>query len=244
LYEGNEVAARGDVSAAAVGALHPLPRTVERARREIQTLRSINAHLVRQIDLLKRREAQAQHLADRDGLTGLYNGRKMHDLLARSVEDARRRNGRAGLLFIDVDGFKRVNDVHGHSCGDLLLTRVASRITARARTGDLVCRYGGDEFVVILPQLVDAASAGEVADSIRRRVALPYRLGGVDVQVTAAVGTALYPDDARTPEALMRLADQSMYREKSRCRDADEILRDAQPPARRRDDIAKPFATP
>jgi predicted signal transduction protein with EAL and GGDEF domain len=106
LYDGKEVTARGDVSAAAVSALHALPRTLLDARREIETLRSINAHLVRQIDRLKRREAQAQQLADRDGLTGLYNRRKMRDLLARSVQDARRRNGRVGLLSGAQCGFR------------------------------------------------------------------------------------------------------------------------------------------
>ncbi len=113
---------------------------------------------------------------------------------------------------------------------------VASRIAARARTGDFVCRYGGDEFLVILPRLEDASAVARVADSIRKRIAVPYRIDGVEVRVTAAVGTAIYLDEARTPEALLRLADDSMYRAKA---EAMPMLTSAEAPMRRRDDKAK-----
>jgi diguanylate cyclase (GGDEF)-like protein len=239
LYETGEVAAQQDLAAAAVSPRSNTPRTIREARHEIDTLRSINAHLVRQVASLQQREAHAQRLADRDGLTGLYNRRKMLELLESSVIDAAQRGQRVGLLFIDLDGFKEVNDEHGHAAGDKLLMTAASRIAGRARTGDFVCRYGGDEFVVILPRAADMAAVRQVAGSIAKRVALPYRLDGMELQVTAAIGVSMYPDQARGASDLMLLADESMYRAKGHGTDPSEVLRAAPPPARRRDDPAK-----
>lgn len=239
MYEGNDVVARGDVAAAPVSVSRRLPQSAQEALREIETLRSINAHLVRQVDLLKQREAQAQRLADRDGLTGLYNRRKMLELLEGSVQEAARHEAQVGLLFIDLDGFKQVNDAHGHAAGDKLLMTVAGRIAARTRTGDIACRYGGDEFVVILPRIADRSAAGQVAESIRRRVALPYRLDGIEVEVSAAIGVAIFPDQARSGEALLRFADEAMYREKSYSRDPSPPLSGGGAPFRRRDDLSR-----
>jgi diguanylate cyclase (GGDEF)-like protein len=240
LYGLGEVAELGDVAAAAVSPRSAGgPWTGREARQEIDTLRSINAHLVRQIEVLKDREAQALRLADRDGLTGLFNRRRMLELLDSAVSAASQQKQRVGLLFIDLDGFKGVNDDFGHAAGDKLLITVASRIAARARTGDFVCRYGGDEFVVILPRVADLVAARQVARSICNRVALPYRIDGVDVHVTAAIGVSIYPDEAGTAAALMHLADESMYRVKSRVADPVGVLPRVPTPARRRDDKHK-----
>ncbi len=246
LYESGKVAELGDVAAAAVSSTGgSAPRTLTDARREIDTLRSINAQLIRQIEELKEREAQAQRLADRDGLTGLYNRRKMLELLEAAIDVASQHKQRVGLLFIDLDGFKGVNDDFGHAAGDKLLNVVASRIAARARTADYVCRYGGDEFIVILPRVADLAAARKVARSICKRLALPYRVDGVDVHVTAAIGVAMYPDEAQSAAALMHLADESMYRIKSRWTSALEIHRRRPPstPTRRREDKSKKRAS-
>ncbi len=237
LYRGGEVAHREDVAASAVSAHAVPPATLTEAKSEIDTLRSINAHLVRQVAELKQSMAQAQRLADRDGLTGLYNRRKMLDLLENALSDAAQHGGRVGVLFIDLDGFKGVNDRHGHAVGDRLLTTVAARIAARARAGDCVCRYGGDEFVVILRHVADAAALRLVADSIARRVALPYRIDGTELQLTAAIGGAIYPDQAGSAAALMRLADASMYRAKAEWTDPSDVQTPA--PARRCDDPSK-----
>jgi diguanylate cyclase (GGDEF)-like protein len=181
---------------------------------EIAALRADNAQLRLELSVLKEREAQAQSLADRDGLTGLYNRRRMLELLDASILEAAGQP--VGLLFIDLNGFKAINDEYGHSAGDKVLTIVATRITARVRTGDFVCRYGGDEFVVVLPSVPDGQAVMRVADTIRERVALPYWIEGKEQHLTAAIGASMYPYDGDNAEVLLHRADQAMYRLKAR----------------------------
>jgi diguanylate cyclase (GGDEF)-like protein len=184
--------------------------------RELEALRSTNARLMRELAALKEREAQAQRLADRDGLTGLYNRRRMLELLDSAVTEALQIGNCVGLLFIDLNGFKGVNDEYGHAAGDKILIATAMRIAARVRTGDFVCRYGGDEFVVILPSVPDAAAVRRVADTIRERVALPYWVQGHEQHLTAAIGESMFPHDGSSAEELLHRADQAMYRLKAR----------------------------
>ena len=220
--------ARGGESAHGRESAH---RGAPASRDEIDTLRLINARLMREIAELKQREAQALQLADRDGLTGLYNRRRLSERLTELIEDAAGRGHRLGVLFIDLDGFKRINDEFGHAMGDELLKTVAGRIASRARTDDVVCRYGGDEFIVLLPRVPDRSAAREVADTIAERVALPYRLGGEELRVTAAIGVSLFPDDGHAAVELLERADQQMYRVKASAPDEPPPA-----PRRRRDD--------
>jgi diguanylate cyclase (GGDEF)-like protein len=186
------------------------------ARQELEVLRSTNARLLRELAVLQQREAQVQRLADRDGLTGLYNRRRMLELLDSAITEATQLWQCVGLLFIDLNGFKGVNDEYGHAAGDKILIATAMRIAARVRTGDFVCRYGGDEFVVILPSVPDAAAVTRVADTIRERVGLPYWVQGNEQHLTAAIGESMFPHDGSSAEELLHHADQAMYRLKAR----------------------------
>jgi len=222
---------------------HPLMRgTSEEQELELALLRETNALLRREVAELKERQAEAQRLADRDGLTGLYNHRRMLELMDSAIAEAGKLGHCVGLLFIDLNGFKEINDECGHAAGDRLLAATAQRIAQRVRAGDLVCRYGGDEFVVILPNVPDAAAVSRVADTVRERLALSHWIEGRERFSTAAVGESLYPRDGATAAELLRRADQHMYRFKARCcRPTARLDRNLpQRPTRRRGDDVEP----
>jgi diguanylate cyclase (GGDEF)-like protein len=184
------------------------------AQRELEHLRSVNARLRRELAALQLREAEVLRLADRDGLTGLYNRRRMFELLNAAIAEAGLQNQHVGLLFIDLNGFKAVNDFYGHAAGDRILTTVATRMSARVRTGDIVCRYGGDEFVVVLPSLPDEGCLTPIAEAVAERVALPYWIKGQEQHLSASVGEAVYPRDGEDAESLLHRADENMYKAK------------------------------
>jgi diguanylate cyclase (GGDEF)-like protein len=227
-------------NAADAVATMPDRRARQSVKVQLETLKSINARLLREIESLKEREAHALMLADRDGLTGLYNRRRMTELLEQTILEASAQDQRFAVVFIDLDGFKRINDRFGHTLGDELLMTVAGRIASRVRTGDIVCRYGGDEFIVILPRVPNRGAAEEVASAIAHLVALPCKLSGDELRVTAAVGVSLYPDDGRSAAELLRRADRLMYRAKSGGGDALAGGSPAPPMNRRSEDRNPP----
>jgi diguanylate cyclase (GGDEF)-like protein len=190
-------------------------RMASSAQREVEFLRAVNARLLRSLATLKAREAEIQQLAHRDGLTGLYNRRRMLELLESTISDAEKQGKHVGLLFIDLNKFKAVNDEYGHAAGDKLLITVAARISARVRTDDIVCRYGGDEFIVVLPSVPNPLAVSRVADAIRERISLPYWINGHDPHLSAAIGESFYPHDGENAAQLLRRADEAMYRLKA-----------------------------
>jgi len=170
-------------------------------------------------DLRDRHAAQARihHLAHHDALTGLPNRMSFMERLAEQIEHARAAGTSLALLFVDLDHFKRVNDSLGHLIGDRLLQTVAARISACLRAGDVVARFGGDEFIVLLG---DAArdDVAQVAHKLLRAIELPVDAEGRDLSVTPSVGIALFPHDGATPTELIKNADTAMYIAKSRGR--------------------------
>ena len=196
--------------------VHSVPLNLSDERREIDSLRATNARLVRELAALQEREAQARRLAARDDLTGLYNRRRMLELLDAAIAAAAAQRRSVGLLFIDLNGFKGINDEYGHGAGDKILVTAAARISARVRSADIVCRYGGDEFVVVLPDVPDAAALSDVAEAIRERVALPYWIDANEQHLSCAIGASMYPADGTSADVLLHRADQAMYRLKTR----------------------------
>jgi diguanylate cyclase (GGDEF)-like protein len=163
------------------------------------------------ITVRKRTQAQVWMKANYDHLTGLPNRSLFHDRLERAVLHEARRQGQVAALFIDLDGFKAVNDRLGHEAGDALLKEAAHRIDGCIRESDTAARMGGDEFTVVLTEVADRQGVRHVAEKILASVAMPYRLPGGDARVSCSIGIALYPQDAETVTALLHRADKAMY---------------------------------
>jgi len=197
------------------GALALARQQLWREQQENARLRADNDRMRRQLDAATRRSEEAQHLAHHDGLTGLPNRRLLEMCLQQRVAEAIEGNGQLAMLLVDLDGFKLVNDRFGHLVGDLLLKVVATRIAACVRSDDIVFRYGGDEFVVLLANVNDPEIAGSIAGKIREQIGRAYRIEGNQIQVSASIGRAVHPRDGEHCDALLRCADASMYREKS-----------------------------
>jgi diguanylate cyclase (GGDEF)-like protein/PAS domain S-box-containing protein len=150
-------------------------------------------------------------LAYSDPLTGLANRTSLGPSLEQAVQRARRRNGKLAIVFIDLDGFKQINDAHGHDAGDALLIEMATRLRKHLRASDLSARLGGDEFLVVLEDIQDLAPVEVVARKLLGEIMRPYLLDGVELQVTASIGISVLPDDALDAGALMKHADTAMY---------------------------------
>ncbi|HZU52552.1 MAG TPA: EAL domain-containing protein [Holophagaceae bacterium] len=160
------------------------------------------------------------HQAHHDALTGLPNRVLLEDRLTQALAQARRNDQRVALLFIDLDGFKGVNDSLGHPAGDALLRLVADRLAGSVRASDTLARMGGDEFAVVLQEVRDTPSAARVAEKLLESLRLPFRVEGRDLHISASIGVAFFPEDGVDAETLLRHADVAMYRAKALGRDA------------------------
>lgn len=156
-------------------------------------------------------EESARHRALHDGLTGLPNVTLFADRLENALEQAHRHQWRLAVMFLDLDGFKGINDTHGHDIGDRVLQTVAKRLSDSVRGGDSIGRRGGDEFLVLMLEARDDASATALATKLSRAIAKPILIDGVQLSVGTSVGIAVYPDDARSATDLLKCADVAMY---------------------------------
>jgi diguanylate cyclase (GGDEF)-like protein/PAS domain S-box-containing protein len=155
-------------------------------------------------------------LANYDSLTRLPNRRLFHDRFRMAIAQARRKRTNLGLLMIDLDRFKPVNDQYGHANGDILLDEVAKRMKKCLRESDTLARVGGDEFVAILPMRGDVKDAMGVAEKIRQSLCSPFELtSAITVNIGCCIGVAIYPEHGKDEESLMKIADNAMYRAKS-----------------------------
>ena len=163
------------------------------------------------ITLMKEHQHQLEHIAHYDLLTGLPNRVLLADRLHQAIVQSQRRQRRIGVVFLDLDGFKSINDNHGHLVGDSLLITVAQRIKGALRESDTLARIGGDEFVAVLADLEGTHDCEPLLDRMLKAAAAPVRVGEALLQVSASMGVTIYPQDGAEPELLVRHADQAMY---------------------------------
>lgn len=172
--------------------------------------------IFRDITERKIAEARINHMAHFDNLTGLPNRVLFTDRLHQAISMARREKGELALCYLDLDGFKAVNDTLGHDKGDELLKLAASRLKHAVRESDTVARLGGDEFAVILPHIADRSDAALVAEKIIDLIGTPFNLQGCDqpAHIGVSIGIAVFPSDADELEKLVKTADTAMYNAK------------------------------
>jgi diguanylate cyclase (GGDEF)-like protein/PAS domain S-box-containing protein len=212
------------------GELMPLPETALLVRRDgkevpiedtVAPIRDKEGNFTGAVnvfrDVSEAREAtrRLRHGAHHDALTGLPNRVLLDDRIGRAISTAERHGGKVAVLYLDLDGFKLINDTQGHAVGDKLLQLVTARLLACVRDCDTVCRIGGDEFVVLLPKVVLPEDAATTARRILDCMNPPHAIDGRVVMVTASIGISLYPDDARSAGDLLANADAAMYEAKS-----------------------------
>ena len=190
--------------------------TVEReAEQRVQhALGDLERKVAERTAELEEAKARAQHLADHDALTSLPNRRLLEDRLTQALALSSRNRKNSAVMFVDIDRFKNINDSLGHAVGDALLREVAGRLLKQLRVGDTICRIGGDEFVIVLPEVKRSSDVAHVAQKVIEQLSLPVTVEERELVVTCSVGIAVYPDDGRDAETLIRNADAAMYHAK------------------------------
>jgi len=158
-------------------------------------------------------------MAYHDALTGLPNRILLNDRLEMALLQARRNNSLVGLLYIDFDQFKQINDTLGHNVGDLLLQAVGSRLKECLRQQDTVARLGGDEFILLLPEITNREDAGKLAQKLLEKVRPTFSIDQHELNITLSIGIGLYPADGKSVKSLIKCADEALYRAKNSGRD-------------------------
>ncbi len=167
--------------------------------------------IIRDVTMVKKAEETIRHMAYHDALTGLPNRALFNDRLTMATSGALRSGKSVAVMMLDLDKFKQVNDVLGHNTGDLLLKSVADRLENTFRKSDTVARMGGDEFMVILPELSEASDVSTVARKVISAFKIPFKLNGEELTVTTSVGVSMYPQNGQDTDTLLKNADIAMY---------------------------------
>jgi diguanylate cyclase (GGDEF)-like protein/PAS domain S-box-containing protein len=178
---------------------------------ELMQLVRIVGSQIGQFMARKSAEQNLRFVASHDPLTGLFNRSIFNERLQQALAQAARFERTVALLFIDLDGFKLINDTLGHNAGDAMLAELATRLRATLREGDVIGRMGGDEFVVLVEEYTEATQVAEVAKKVLETVTRPMVLQGRECHVTASLGISTYPDDGRDAQTLLKNADTAMY---------------------------------
>ena len=194
-------------------------RLLRRNRRLEALVSGRTAELTEEKRALERTRAELYHLATHDGLTGLHNRRAILDQLAALLQPAARTGAGLAVGLIDVDHFKRINDTLGHQAGDAALQTIARRLQSQLREDDLLGRYGGEELLVVLPDISREHAAARMTAIQSAVSAEPHRWGAQDFPVTLSIGMVWVGDEPASVEDLIRRADAALYQAKSRGRD-------------------------
>ncbi|VAW80220.1 diguanylate cyclase/phosphodiesterase (GGDEF & EAL domains) with PAS/PAC sensor(s) [hydrothermal vent metagenome] len=193
-------------------------------RDQHDTARARIKGVLRDVTEAHQQERQIHHMAMHDALTGLPNRSLLEGRMTQALAHAKRYGFRVGVLFIDLDNFKQVNDANGHKSGDQLLVRVSHVLGQRLRCSDTLARWGGDEFVVLLPDLIDrAAGMRAVATDLMTALEDELQNDGIEAAVTLSIGAANYPGDADNAEVLLARADKALYFAKSQGRNNVQV---------------------
>lgn len=175
-------------------------------------------HNMLEVRLLYKELAQysktQQELALHDALTGLPNRRLLEDRIATTLQHASRNHHKAAVMYLDLDGFKAINDTYGHAYGDEVLKIVAQRLLATSRKEDTVARLGGDEFMVVLGEVNSLADAQGPAAKLVEAVSEPFFINDLTLRLSTSIGISIYPDDAESVESLISIADYALYEAK------------------------------
>ena len=155
-----------------------------------------------------------------DPLTNLPNRELFNDHFKLAMAQAQRNNHKVAVMMVDIDYFKKINDTYGHKAGDGVLIETGTRLTNVLRKSDTVARIGGDEFLLLIPEIHNGKEGDIVADKILKDFQIPLKINKNEITVTLSIGSALYPDDVETIDALMKMADIAMYRVKKKGRNS------------------------
>ena len=203
-----------------------ITRNVSERKAAEDVLRETNRQLQVKIAEIERLQEALQQQAVRDGLTGLYNRRYLDETLERELARARREGQTLSLVMLDIDHFKRINDNYGHQAGDEVLKSLSAILLADVRTEDVACRYGGEEFLILLPKM-PLAAALERAEIWRATIErLSIDRAGVAIRFTISLGVAAYPGHGKTPDELTRCADRALYQAKREGRNRAVVFSD------------------